>query len=72
MCTKSSRGLGVGTKLLNFAEQVAQKKDFSKISLNVEIGKDQARNLYERNGYIITEPWTIIGEPFYHMVKTIK
>lgn len=67
----SARGQGIGTKLLNFAEQVAKSKGFSKISLNVEIQKEQARNLYERVGYVITEPWTIIDEPFYHMVKKI-
>lgn len=67
----SVRGQGVGTKLLHFAEQVAKSKGYSKISLNVETQKEQARHLYEKVGYVITEPWTIINEPFYHMVKNI-
>ncbi|MFJ8237893.1 GNAT family N-acetyltransferase [Ureibacillus sp. NPDC094379] len=68
---ESSRGLGLGTKLLQFAEQVAIQKGFSKLSLNVEREKESARKLYERVGFDVTEPWTIINEPFDHMVKKI-
>lgn len=69
---ENCRGLGIGTKLLYFAEEIAIQEGFSKLSLNVEIEKSSARELYERIGYVITEPWTIINEPFYHMVKTIN
>lgn len=68
---KKSRGLGLGTKLLQFAEEVAREKGYKKLSLNVEIKKDKARRLYEKMGYVVVEPWTIIDEPFYHMVKNI-
>jgi len=69
---KNARGLGIGTSLLQFAEEVALSNNYSKVSLNVEIQKVKARNLYERLGYVVTEPWTIINEPFLHMVKTIN
>ena len=69
---ESSRGLGLGTKLLQCAEQEALRKGFTKLSLNVESVKGSARRLYERVGFNVTEPWSIIGESFDHMVKTIK
>lgn len=65
------RGLGIGTKLLHFAEEVARQNGFTKLALNVETEKVNARRLYERIGYVVVEPWTIIGEPFHHMVKKI-
>nr|WP_106782219.1 GNAT family N-acetyltransferase [Lysinibacillus timonensis] len=68
---KNSRGLGIGTQLLHVAEKVARQKGYRKLSLNVETEKVSARRLYEKMGYVITETWTIIDEPFYHMVKEI-
>ena len=69
--SKEARGLGIGTKLLQFAEVRAKELGHDKISLNVELVKTDARRLYERIGYVVTEPWTIIDEPFHHMVKSI-
>lgn len=72
VCVHSSaRGQGIGTKLLQFAEEKARTLGYSKLSLNVELEKVKARKLYERMGFVVTEPWTIIGEPFHHMVKEI-
>ncbi len=68
---ENSRGLGIGTKLLQFAEEVARQKGFTKLSLNVETEKISARRLYEKVGYVAVEPWTIIDEPFHHMVKKL-
>lgn len=68
---QNARGLGIGTALLHYAEEVARKKGFTKIALNVETQKVKAQKLYERLGYVVTEPWTIINEPFFHMVKSI-
>jgi len=68
---KNSRGLGLGTKLLQFAEEVAKLQGYTKLALNVETQKIEAQKLYKRLGYVVTEPWTIINEPFLHMVKTI-
>lgn len=69
--TKEARGLGIGTRLLQFAEQQGRQLGYSKISLNVELEKSDARRLYERMGYSTTESWTIINEPFHHMVKSL-
>ena len=66
-----ARGLGIGTKLLYFAEQHARTMGYKKISLNVEEVKIKARQLYEKQGFITTEPWKIIGENFHHMVKEV-
>ena len=66
------RGVGIGTKLLYFAEQHARTLGYTKLSLNVEEGKIKARQLYERQGFVLTEPWEIIGEKFYHMVKELS
>lgn len=67
----AARGLGIGTKLLAYAEKLAREKGYQKVSLNVELEKEKARTLYERVGFVITEPWTIIDEPFHHMVKAL-
>lgn len=69
--TPEARGLGIGTKLLQFAEEQAVTKGYKKLALNVELEKEKARALYERLGFTITEPWTIINEPFHHMVKEL-
>ena len=67
-----ARGLGIGTELLKFAEEQAVTLGYSKLSLNVEVEKVKARALYKRIGFEETEPWTIINEPFIHMVKRLK
>lgn len=65
------RGQGIGTILLDHAEKTAKQHGSQKLALNVEIEKKRAQMLYERKGFKVTEPWTIIGEPFLHMVKQI-
>lgn len=65
------RGKGIGTQLFTFVEKLAKQKGFNQLALNVETQKDSAIRLYERLGYEIVSPWTIIGEPFHHMVKHI-
>jgi ribosomal protein S18 acetylase RimI-like enzyme len=67
----SFRGKGIGTKLFEYAEEVAKQNNSAKLSLNVEIEKEPAIRLYKRLGYEIVSPWTIIGEPFHHMVKIV-
>ncbi|MFL1998828.1 GNAT family N-acetyltransferase [Lysinibacillus irui] len=64
-----ARGKGIGTLLLQFAEELTKQRGYKKLSLNVETQKEDARRLYERLGFVITEPWSIIDEPFHHMVK---
>ena len=65
------RGKGIGSQLFTFAEEIAKQTGHSKLSLNVETQKEPAIRLYKRLGYEIVSPWTIIGEPFHHMVKII-
>ncbi|MFJ7733293.1 GNAT family N-acetyltransferase [Lysinibacillus sp. NPDC097231] len=66
---QEARGKGIGTLLLQFAEELTKQHGYRKLSLNVETQKEDARRLYERLGFVITEPWSIIDEPFHHMVK---
>lgn len=66
------RGKGIGSQLFAYAEKIAKQKDIQKLSLNVETQKESAIRLYKRLGYEIASPWTIIGEPFHHMVRTIN
>jgi len=67
----SHRGLGIGTKLIHFAEKLTREFGGEKLSLNVELQKNEAIRLYNRLGFDNVIPWTIIGEPFHHMVKEI-
>ncbi len=69
--TPQARGKGIGTALLQFAEQQARKLGYKQLSLNVEQQKQQARKLYLSLGFQVTEPWTIIGADFDHMVKEL-
>ena len=66
------QGQGIGSKLFEFAEELVLSQGGGKLSLNVDIDKEGAIRLYKRLGYSISEPWTIIGEPFHHMVKLVS
>lgn len=66
------QGKGIGSKLFEFAEELVSSQGGGKLSLNVDVDKEGAIRLYKRLGYSISEPWTIIGEPFHHMVKVIS
>lgn len=65
------RGHGIGTMLLTYAEQLVKDFGGGKLSLNVETKKNAAIRLYNRLGFDTVCPWTIIGEPFHHMVKMV-
>ena len=65
------RGKGIGSQLFEYAESIAKRDGISKLSLNVETQKESAIRLYTRLGFEIVSPWTIIGEPFHHMVKNV-
>lgn len=66
------QGRGIGSKIFEYAEEMVASTGGGKLSLNVDTDKEGAIRLYRRLGYSITEPWTIIGEPFHHMVKLIS
>lgn len=65
------QGKGIGSALLHHAEAIVAGNGGGKLALNVDTGKEKVIRLYQRLGYVITEPWTIIGEPFHHMVKVV-
>lgn len=65
------QGQKIGTQLLSYADQLVRQAGGGKLSLNVDVGKINAIRLYERLGFEIAEPWTIIGEPFHHMIKKV-
>ena len=49
-----SRGNGVGTALLRFAEHLARERDAPALTLGVDAGNPRTRALYERHGYRAT------------------
>ncbi|ARV92055.1 TPA: GNAT family N-acetyltransferase [Bacillus cereus] len=67
-----SRGLGIGTRLIEFAEEQASLQGFAKCSLTVKKENQLAIKLYQRIGY------QIIGEinkpklSLYRMVKNVE
>jgi len=66
-----SRGMGIGTQLIAYAEQMAREQHFQKISLTVKQTNEGARQLYERLGFQIVD--RIDKKPFYlyRMVKLL-
>ncbi|MEB2302627.1 GNAT family N-acetyltransferase [Lysinibacillus xylanilyticus] len=64
-----SRGLGVGTRLLEFAEEQACLQGFAKCSLTVKKENHLAIKLYQRIGYQITGE---INKPKISLYKMVK
>ncbi|MGH1577274.1 GNAT family N-acetyltransferase [Planktotalea sp.] len=50
--TKSARGLGLGTALLNAIKQEAETRNCSDVRLDVIDTNPRARSLYEREGFV--------------------
>ncbi|MNZ30633.1 TDP-fucosamine acetyltransferase [compost metagenome] len=67
-----SRGLGIGSRLLEFAEKQALKQGFSKCSLTVKKENVLAFKLYERMGYHITGEINKPAFSLYRMAKVLK
>lgn len=61
------RGKGVGTALMEAAEERARKLGFSRASLLVSPDKPRAKNLYERRGYRVVEDIAIAEVPYHRM-----
>ncbi|MFN6590398.1 GNAT family N-acetyltransferase [Bacillus sp. TD10] len=66
-----SRGLGIGTRLLEFAEEQASLQGFAKCSLTVKKDNQLAIKLYQRLGYQITSEISKPKLSLYRMVKNI-
>jgi len=67
-----SRGYGIGSKLIAFAEEQARKHRYDKCSLTVKKENTGALKLYERLGYVTED--SIDKPPFslYRMVKKLQ
>lgn len=64
-----SRGLGVGSLLINHAEQIARKQGYSKSSLTVVRDNHGALKLYEKLGYRVTGE---INKPTLSLFRMVK
>ena len=53
------QGRGIGTCLLAYGDEQAQKLHLKKCSLLVALNNDGARRLYERAGYCVLRTWEI-------------
>jgi ribosomal protein S18 acetylase RimI-like enzyme len=76
------RGLGIGSRLLKTVESDLVRRGFKRISLNVARDNDDARRLYEKQGYQVVAPepgvWSyldheghrrFVNEPAWRMEK---
>jgi len=72
----SFRGMGLGTKLLTFSEDVAKNKKLKRLVLEVEKENKNAIKVYENFGFKKEKDLNLkIGDKnfsFYKMVKTLK
>jgi ribosomal protein S18 acetylase RimI-like enzyme len=74
-----ARGLGVGSMLMQWAEQRASKLGLQGVSLIVSDANPGARKLYDRRGYketarrpMIKEQWRNGGKDWVLMIKSIE
>ena len=70
----SARGLGIGSKLLNYIEKLAFEQGYNSIWLDVAFSNLQAKKLYERLGFIEVSSHKILfsNNGFYRMKKRFK
>ena len=63
---------GIGTLLLQAAEQQARQQGYTTIALNVAKGNEQALSLYQHLHYVITRETLIYHHPHVRMVKSLE
>jgi ribosomal protein S18 acetylase RimI-like enzyme len=63
---------GIGTHLLQTAEQQARQHHYTKIALSVAQGNTQALSLYQHLHYLVTQEISLYQHPYLRMVKTLK
>jgi ribosomal protein S18 acetylase RimI-like enzyme len=63
---------GIGTCLLQTAEQQARQHHYSKIALNVAQGNKEALDLYVHMHYVVTQETFLYQRPHVRMVKTLE
>lgn len=62
---------GIGTRLLQSAEQQARQHHYAKIALNVAKENEQALSLYQRLHYVITEETFLYQQQHLRMLKIL-
>lgn len=62
---------GIGTRLLQTAEQQAQEHHVVKVALNVALDNEAALALYRRLHYAVTQKTFLYQHPYVRMVKTL-
>lgn len=63
---------GIGTLLLQHAEQQARQHHYPKIALHVAQGNQEALDLYTHLHYIVTQQTILYQRPYVRMVKTLE
>ncbi|GCE22143.1 GNAT family N-acetyltransferase [Dictyobacter kobayashii] len=63
---------GIGTRLLQAAEQQGRQQHYHKIALNVAQENEQALSLYQHLHYISTQKTLIYHQPHLRMVKSLE
>ncbi len=63
---------GIGTRLLQAAEQQARHHRYPKIALNVARENDQALSLYQRLQYVVTQETFLYHHPYVRLVKRLE
>lgn len=66
------QGKGIGGKLLRYGFDIAKKKGFKKVSLNVDFDNPRAEKLYAKLGFKTSEVITIGNHKYHHMIKELK
>ena len=63
---------GIGTCLLQHAEQQARQHHYPKVALHVAEGNKQALDLYAHLHYVVTQQTVLYQRPYIRMVKTLE
>jgi ribosomal protein S18 acetylase RimI-like enzyme len=63
---------GIGTHLLQAAEQQARQQHYPKIALNVALGNKEALSLYQHQHYVVTQETFLYQRQYVRMVKTLE
>lgn len=63
---------GIGTRLLQVAEQQARHHRYPKIALNVARENEQALSLYQRLQYVVTRETFLYHHPYVRLVKQLE
>lgn len=63
---------GIGTSLLQYAEQQAHQQSYPQIALNVAQDNKQALSLYQHLHYVITQETFLYRRPHLRMVKRLE